>query len=88
MTDHPDDAIIDDYAAILPTLALKPDLHVHSGESVLPIKNGLPKFKDLPTAFGRSGEVVPEGRIAKGGTKASGAHQSQAELIPNCRLML
>lgn len=60
MTDHPDDGFIDVYAAILPTLFFKPDLHVHCGESVLPIKDGLSKFKDLPSEFGGSGEKVPE----------------------------
>ncbi len=60
MTDHPGEGFTDVYAAILPTLAFLPDMHVHCGEAVLHIKDSLPKFKDLPSEFGGSGEEVPE----------------------------
>lgn len=60
MSDHPDDDFIDVFAAILPTLIFRPELHVHCGESVLSVKDGLPKFKDLPSEFGGSGEEVPD----------------------------
>ena len=35
-------------------------LHVHYQESRLPIKDGLPKMRDLPKEAGGSGEVMPE----------------------------
>jgi hypothetical protein len=35
-------------------------LHVHYGEKVLSVKDGLPKFKDFPKDFGGSGDVLPE----------------------------
>jgi hypothetical protein len=60
MTAHPNEDFIDVYAAILPTLAFKPQMHVHYGETVLRIKDGLRKFKHLPKEFGGSGEEVPE----------------------------
>lgn len=60
MTDHPDDGFVDVYAAILPTLEFKPTVHVHYGETVLRVQDGLPKMKDLPAEFGGSGEEVPE----------------------------
>ena len=38
----------------------KPGLHINYAETVLPMKDGLPKFKDFPGAFGGSDEQVPE----------------------------
>jgi hypothetical protein len=35
-------------------------VHVNYGETVLRMKDGLPKLKDFPAEFGGSGEVVPE----------------------------
>ena len=60
MTNHPDEVFVDVYAAILPTLEFKPEIHVHYAAAVLRIKDGLPKFKDLPAEFGGSGDEVPE----------------------------
>ena len=60
MTDHPGFGLIDVYAATLPTLAFKPALHVNYAETVLPMKDGLPKMKDFPAEFGGSGETMPE----------------------------
>ena len=50
----------DVYAAILPGLAFKPAFHVHYAESVLPLHDGLPKFRDMPKEVGGSGETMPE----------------------------
>lgn len=60
MTNHPTFGLVDVYAAILPTLAFEPGVHVNYGESVLPIRDGLPKLKDFPAELGGSGEVLPE----------------------------
>jgi hypothetical protein len=60
MTAHPGGGIVDVYAATLPGLAFTPELHVHYGETVLPIRDGLPKFRDMPEAFGGSGDIVAE----------------------------
>ena len=59
-TDHPAGGLIDVYAAILPGLDFKPAMHVNYQESVLPIKDGLPKLKDMPKEIGGSGELMPE----------------------------
>lgn len=59
-TDHPLWKLIDVYAAVLPTLTFKPMLHVHYQETVLPIKDGLPKQKDIPAEMGGSGVLLPE----------------------------
>jgi len=52
--------ITDVYAATIPTLAFKPGVHVNYAETVLRMKDGLPKMKDFPRELGGSGEVVPE----------------------------
>ncbi len=60
MTNHPPLAMIDVFAATLPTLNFTPGVHVNYAETVLPMKDGLPKMKDFPEAFGGSGETVAE----------------------------
>jgi hypothetical protein len=60
MTDHPGIGLVDVYAATLPGLAFKPLVHLCYAETVLPMKDGLPKFKDFPKESGGSGETVPE----------------------------
>ena len=46
--------------AVIPDLDFKPALHVHYQETVMPIKDGLPKMKDLPAEADGSGETLPE----------------------------
>ena len=60
MTDHPPLGVIDVFTATIPTLDFQPGLHVNYQETVLPMKDGLPKFKDFPEAFGGSNEMIPE----------------------------
>jgi hypothetical protein len=48
------------YAATIPTLKFAPAVHVNYSETVLPMKDGLPKLKDFPAEFGGSGVAVPE----------------------------
>jgi hypothetical protein len=60
LTDHPGFGLIDVYAATIPGYRHEPKLHVHYGETVLRIKDGLPKMKDMPKEMGGSGEVLAE----------------------------
>ncbi|HXZ47083.1 MAG TPA: GFA family protein [Pseudolabrys sp.] len=60
MTKHPPLDLIDVFAATLPTLAFRPGVHVNYAETVLPVRDGLPKLKDFPKEFGGSGAVMPE----------------------------
>ena len=57
-TDHPDWNLVDVYAAVIPGFSFEPGVHVHYQETVLPIKDGLPKQKDVPKEMGGSGEVL------------------------------
>jgi hypothetical protein len=59
-TDHPTFKLVDVYAASIPSFPFKPALHVHYHEKVLPIRDGLPKWKDFPKEMGGSGESLPE----------------------------
>jgi hypothetical protein len=40
--------------------SFKPGVHVHYQETVLPVRDGLPKMKDLPAEMGGSGQTLPE----------------------------
>ena len=60
MTDHPPLGLVDVYAATIPTLVFKPGVHINYAETVLPMRDGLPKLKDFPAEFGGSGATVPE----------------------------
>lgn len=59
-TEHPPWGLTDIYSAILKEFPFKAGIHVNYGESVLPIRDGLPKMKDLPKEMGGSGETLPE----------------------------
>ena len=60
MANHPPLGLTDVYYATIPGLDFKPMLHVNYQETVLHIKDGLPKMKDFPKEFGGSGETLPE----------------------------
>jgi hypothetical protein len=60
LTDHAPIGLVDVYAATIPTLKFEPMVHVNYAETVLPMKDGLPKLKDFPAELGGSGESVPE----------------------------
>src|SRR6201981_666410 len=58
MTDPPPLGLVDVFAATLPTLTFAPAVHVNYAETVLPMRDGLPKLKDFPAEFGGTGEIV------------------------------
>ena len=60
MTNHPGLGLVDIFAATLPTLAFAPGVHVNYSETVLPMRDGLPKLKDFPAELGGSGQMVAE----------------------------
>jgi hypothetical protein len=60
MTDHPAWGLTDVYAATIPSLAFAPGVHVNYADTVLRMKDGLPKLKDFPAEMGGSGQVLPE----------------------------
>ena len=54
-TEHPGLGLIDVYAAVVDDFPYAAGVHVHYPESVLPMNDGLPKLKDLPSEMGGSG---------------------------------
>lgn len=60
MTAHPPLGLVDVYAATIPGVKFTPGLHVNYAETVLPMKDGLPKLRDFPAELGGSGIAVPE----------------------------
>jgi hypothetical protein len=60
MTRHPPLNMVDVFAATIPELEFTPQVHVNYAETVLPMRDGLPKLKDFPAEFGGSGIAVPE----------------------------
>lgn len=59
-TEHPTKGFTDVYAAIIPAFPYRPGVHVHYEETVLRIKDGLPKLKDVRKERGGSGITLPE----------------------------
>jgi hypothetical protein len=60
MTVHPTFGLVDVFAATIPTLTFVPGVHVNYADTVLPMKDGLPKLKDFPAELGGSGEMIAE----------------------------
>ncbi len=60
LTEHPSMHLVDVFAASIPAYPFEPELHLNYQESVLKIRDGLPKMKDLPGEAGGSGETMPE----------------------------
>ena len=60
MIDHPTLGLVDIMAATLPKLAFEPSVHVNYAETVLPMKDGLPKYRDFTAEFGGTGELIAE----------------------------
>lgn len=59
-TEHPGMGLTDVYAAVIPDLPFEAAVHVHYQESVLPIKDGVMKLKDVPKEMGGTGIQAPE----------------------------
>jgi len=54
-TEHPHWNLVDVYAAVIPGFPFKPGVHVNYQETKLPMKDSLPKLKDLPAEMGGTG---------------------------------
>jgi hypothetical protein len=58
--EHPVLGLVDVPAVILEELAFAPAFHIHYQETVHPMRDGLPKFRDFPAAIGGSGVEMEE----------------------------
>jgi hypothetical protein len=57
---HPSIGMTDVHSETLKGFDFRPALHVNYQERTLPVRDGLPKFKDFPAGFGGSDETIPE----------------------------
>ena len=55
-----DAGLFDVFSGLLSDLDFKPTVHINYENSVLPIRDGLPKFKDMPEDWGGSGEFLSD----------------------------
>ncbi len=60
MTNHPTLGLVDVFAPTIPSLKFTPGVHINYSETVLPMRDGLPKLKDFPVEFGGYGESIAE----------------------------
>lgn len=50
----------DIFAGVLRDFTFAPTAHINYGERVFDVKDGLPKFRDMPERAGGSGEILAE----------------------------
>jgi predicted GNAT family acetyltransferase len=60
MTEHPRMRLIDVYANLLQDYTHRPTLHAHYASKMISIRDGLPKYRDLPAELGGSGDELPD----------------------------
>ena len=58
--EHPEMGVVDVPAVMLEAFNYEPGFHVHYQETVHPMCDGLPKFKDLPEAAGGTGATLSD----------------------------
>ena len=60
MSEHPDMGMLDVYLNIVNGVEHKGTMHIFYGERTMSVPDGLPKFKDMPSEFGGSGEMIAD----------------------------
>ncbi len=60
MTEHPRMRLVDVYANLLQGFTHQPTLHANYGSKMVSVRDGLPKFRDLPAELGGSGETLAD----------------------------
>lgn len=60
IVEHPTLGLMDVRIGALRNFPFKPKVHLNYAETILPMKDGLPKLRDFPAEIGGSGETLPE----------------------------
>jgi predicted GNAT family acetyltransferase len=60
MTEHPRMRLIDVYANLIQGFTHQPTLHANYGSKMVSVRDGLPKYFDLPAELGGSGGTLPD----------------------------
>jgi hypothetical protein len=59
-SDHPPMGLVDVYSSVMPGFKHEPTLHVFYHNKSISVNDGLPKYKDMPSEFGGSGDTLPD----------------------------
>ncbi|MBC8212775.1 MAG: GFA family protein, partial [Gammaproteobacteria bacterium] len=59
-TEHPQMGVTDEPAVVIRNFKFTPGFHVHYQQSVHPLQDGLPKFRDMPEEAGGYGIKLAE----------------------------
>ena len=60
LIEHPTLGMTDVHSSTIPDFDFRPSVHLNYQETVLPIRDGLPKLRDFPAEIGGSGEPMDE----------------------------
>jgi hypothetical protein len=60
LTEHPGMGLTDVYAAVIQDFRFQPQLHVHYGEAMVRVRDGIQKLKDLPGDLGGTGALLAD----------------------------
>jgi hypothetical protein len=60
LIDHPTIGMVDVHVSTLWDFPFEPTLHLNYQEHVLPVRDGLPKMRDMPAEVGGSGQTIAE----------------------------
>lgn len=60
MTGHPGLGFTDVRPAVLREFSFVPEMHLNYAETVMPVRDGLPKLRDFPAEAGGSGQMLAE----------------------------
>ena len=60
MSDHPGMKMLDVYASVVPGFTHEPTMHLYYSEKTVSVKDGLPKYANMPADFGGSGDTLPD----------------------------
>lgn len=60
MSEHPGMGMTDVYLNVVEGMDHAGTMHIYYGEKTLSVKDGLPKYNDLPADFGGSGDTLAE----------------------------
>lgn len=60
LVEHPQIGIVDVLGSTIRDFTFEPAMHVYYGERMIDMKDGLPKFRNMPKEFGGDGETIAE----------------------------
>ena len=81
LTEHPRFELTDVYAGVIPDFPFDAMLHVNYGETVLPMRDGLPKQNDFPKEMGGTGRSVPRSGAARRAARFDESFGARSQVV-------